>query len=245
MLSFFQEDMNSNPIAKKQRIRGHLSPFAIVDVWLLLKAVAWRRAAIIFLSLLSVHQVVDPQKTDAFGVDKLVNDVTKRFKLSSRDVKSIRPLIVRANQNVFEIYVRFSGDEPEYSDRVWDELIARRRDFDESIKTGLTARQRSALREARNGMERRVLNFLVEDYVHFLAEFLELRDREFEMVQDILQSENGKKYQIIITPIFDSASLQRALEAINQETERQMRSVLSGEQWRDYYSLTEPVRQIA
>jgi hypothetical protein len=203
------------------------------------------RASFLILILFLLPRESYPQRNEVFGVTNLINDVKKRFKLSALDVKSIKPLINEENKNVLQIYVRFSGDEPEYSRRVWREMIERRRDFEAGIRPDLTKRQRAALRAARTGMERRILNYLVDDYVSFLARFLDLNEWEFEDVQDLFESESKRTYQVMTDYLSDPGLLQMEIERITEETDSRMQKILTGEKWRDYRTLGQPDAPVA
>ena len=200
-------------------------------------------AALLVLCLLP--QVVYLQSKDDFGVNKMIRDVKKQYHLSTRDLKSLRPLINQENRNVFEIYVRFSGDEPEYSGRVWQEIISRRRGFESNILQDLSVRQRSALRAARTAMERRIMNYLVQDFVSFLGDVLELRDWEYTKAQELFETESTKKYLLIAAHLSEPVLLQTEMEKISKDTERHLQKLLSAEQWRGYRDLTESAKLIA
>jgi hypothetical protein len=88
--------------------------------------------------------------------------------------------------NVVSIYVRFGGAEPEYSPMLWREIVERRLDFETRVKNKLTKRQKAALRTARTELEQRILSYLVEDYISFLARFFELNSLEFEEIGKFL-----------------------------------------------------------
>lgn len=201
-------------------------------------------AAALLLVIL-VPQPVYLQDKDDFGINKLISDVKKRFKLTSRDVSSIRPFLNNENKNVLSIYARFSGDEPEYSDRLWQQIVERRREFESDSRPKLIQRQKAALREARTRMERRILTYLIEDYVDFLGHVLNLDEWEFNDVEDLLVSESNQRCRLIKSHWTDPVLLQAEMEKISRETEAKMQKLLSAEQWRDYRSLTKPAEQIA
>lgn len=202
-------------------------------------------AVVGLLVLLFLPQASSAQSKEDFGVNELISTVKKRFDLSSRDVKSIRPLVNQENRNVLEIYARFSGDEPEYSERVWQEIMVRRSAFESDIDRNLTGRQKSALRAARTAMEQRILNYLVQDFVGFLGAFLDLSDWEFSDVKKVFELENERKYQLIAAHLSHPARLKTEMEKVSRETERRLRQLLSPDQWRDYLSLMESPRLTA
>lgn len=184
------------------------------------------------------------KSNNVFAVSRVISDVKKRYKLNSQDVTKIKPLINRENNDIIQLYARFSTEEPEYSHRLWQEMIVQRRDF-ETRKVILTKRQKVALRAARTGMEKRLLNYLVGDYVNFLGQLLNLGEFEFNDVQDIFETDKDKKYGLATNYLFNSVLLQKELEIVSEETERAMRKILSNEQWRDYRSLSGPDDSVA
>jgi len=97
---------------------------------------------------------------------------------------------------------------------------------------------------AREAMESRVLNFLVYEYVNFLADVLELTDPEFDRVQQLFESENLKKYRLFTAKFSDQSLLPERMEVINRETDAEMRKFLSAQQWRDYLGLTKSLQHI-
>src|SRR5688572_27659765 len=86
---------------------------------------------ILVLALGSVLAVpIHTQTATGLGVKAIMRDVKQQFRLSSNEMKSIGPIITQENRKVLEIYARFSGDELEYSHRLWRELITQRYDFE-------------------------------------------------------------------------------------------------------------------
>src|SRR5687767_11080623 len=59
------------------------------------------------------------QGPDILGVRELMPRLKKTYKLTSADVASLAPLIRQGNVEMLILYLRFSKDPPEYSDRVW------------------------------------------------------------------------------------------------------------------------------
>ncbi len=196
--------------------------------------------AIPILLLFIVPQDVYPQVRDVFQINKQVKDVKKRFGLSPRDVRAIEPLIDQENRNIVRTYAGFIGEAPEYSRRVWREIIICRLEFESTIDAGLTKRQASALRAARSGIEKRLLNYLVEDYVSYLGHYLYLTDWEMDEVQTMFDSESKRKYELVTRNLTNPAILQTEIGKICKETEERLRKLLDEEQWRIYLNLTAP-----
>lgn len=179
-----------------------------------------------------------PQDSGFFNVRSIIRDVQSQFKLKKSEIRGLKPLIVRENEDVVRIYSRFSREGLGFSSPLWEEVIKRRLEFESRLSGRLTDRQRSAMRAARTALEARVLSFLVDDYVFFLGDFLELNGLELEGVQVVFQSEFRKKHILIADRISRSDSFQTELEKISEETERNLKMILSPEQFRDYRSLS-------
>jgi hypothetical protein len=201
----------------------------------------------VFLLVFCAPLAVYPQADDDLDVNKVIKDVKERFHLSSGDIKSIRPLLYRENNNVLAIYARFSSDsEPEYSNRVWQELIESHCEFRARAQAGLTARQLAALRSARLAMETQIVEYLLTDYVDFLGQFLELDKWEFSDVQRLFEQDKLKKLKLFDTPgLVNFGTIEKEVAKISDGTERQLRGILTADQWRDYRSLTESLTPFA
>lgn len=197
-------------------------------------------SAILTLSFSALSGAVYTQSKDDLDFSRVMKEVKERFNLSSGDVKSISPLLSRENRGVVAIYARFSEGEPEYSNRVWQEVIARRCEFLSRPPTDLTKRQWAALRAARSRVEERIVDYLVEDYFDFLAQYLELGKWELMDVQDLFESDKSKKLRLLdLANIHDVSALRKQVENISEETESKLQKLLTEEQRRSYRSLTE------
>lgn len=200
---------------------------------------------IVFALLTSCFLPLAARSNDDFGLSTVIRDVKKRFKLSVRDVECIRPILNIENTGVLKMYIRFSQPEPDYSDRVWRELIVNRSTFESALRPYLSKRQDSALRAARAELEKRILDYLVQDFVEFLGEILYLDALEFSEVRWILEKENKRKYQLIHNHLSDPTRLTAEMEKITRATRLEMETILSDEQLRTFRALTEPPEPIA
>lgn len=203
-----------------------------------------RRSLILTFALVVALLTILPptvylQDKDEFEVNSLIKDVKKRFKLSARDVKSIRPWINRENRNVVAMYARFSGDRPEFSDRLWCGILAANREFEATVDRRLTARQKAALRAAHRQMQERIVNYLAEDYLSFLNDYLEFDEWTLRDVTKLFETAKAKKLELI-TAGKDVGVLQKQMDAIDGDTRRGLSKLLSDEQWRSLRDLTEP-----
>jgi len=194
-------------------------------------------AIVLALGVFVIPMAAQSQRNELFDTQRITSDIKRRFHLSSSDVKQIEPVIAQENKKVAKIYVRFCGDEPEYSSRVWRQIVDDRMSFESSLSSSLTMKQKEALRSARAKMEKRIVDYLVVDYVTFLSQLLELSDFEFSDVNDIFESESEKKRRLITDHLGNPGLLAREIERVTDETEFRLKSVLSPEQWRQYNEL--------
>jgi hypothetical protein len=175
-----------------------------------------------------------------FDVKSVIQDVQKRFRLSSSDLQHISPLIQKDNSDLLVVYERFGGTEPEYSDALWRRVIEQRRSFEDRTDVRLTKRQSSALRVARRSLETRILTRIVEDYVDFLVVYLELEALEMEAIEHLLQKERRMKHQLVLEHLQNPKELDKELDGLSARTEYWLSKILSVEQMRLYRELSEP-----
>ena len=189
--------------------------------------------------LLSCAGVAGAQGHDILGVRGLMPRLKKTYKLTSADVASLTPLIKQENVEMLTLYLRFSKDPPEYSERVWIQIIELRQRSDMQSGTGLSGRRRSALMAASRMLERRMLTILVEDYVEYLAEYLELEDWQFDEVSNAFDWDRKQKLTAVNKQTRDLTALHRELAAVTAHTEWSIRNVLTSEQLKELRRLLE------
>jgi len=180
-----------------------------------------------------------PQGHDLLGVRGVLPRLKKTYKLTSTDIQNLTPLVRQQNLEMLTLYFRFSKDPPEYSQRVWIQIIELRHQFDSSQSTGLSIRRRSALLAANRMLEGRMLTILVEDYVEFLAELLELDDWQFDEVSDAFEWDRKQKQSAVNRHSADLPALFRELAALTAHTEWNIRRILTPDQFREFRSILE------
>src|SRR5690242_16128752 len=65
--------------------------------------------------LLSMPPTASAQRNDILEVKAVKSEIRTRFSLSERDLVRIEPWIDQEGRKLIKMYVRFNGDEPEYS----------------------------------------------------------------------------------------------------------------------------------
>lgn len=178
------------------------------------------------------------QNSEFFEVKSIIRDVKLRFELSPADIKRLDPLIKQENQEVLAIYSRFDGNEEGYPVDLWREMILSRRDFESRITSGFKPRERAALRTARTALERRVLSYLVDDFINFLADILELDNLQLEAVGKFMTRECGRKHLLIARSLSKPTLLDIQLSNLANETDTAMKIVLTPEQYRIYRTVS-------
>ncbi len=189
--------------------------------------------------ILFLPQAASSQRTDILEVKALKSEIRSIYSLSERDLVRIEPLIDQEGRKLVKMYVRFSGDEAEYSPRVWDQVIEDRSTFELSLTTTLSRRQKVALRSARSRMEKKILGYLVDDYLNVLGELLELSDFQSREITELYESDTTKKTQLITLRLGDVPRLQKELEYVTQTTELALKKILTTDQWRMFCQLKE------
>ena len=195
--------------------------------------------------VLFLPQHASSQRNDILEVKALKSEIRTRYSLSESDLVRIEPLIDQEGRKLIKMYIRFSGDEPEYSSRVWDQVIEDRITFDSSLATTLSKRQREAVRSARYRMEKKVLGYLVDDYMNLLVQLLDLNDFQSSEISTLLDSDCTKKMQSIALRLGDVPNLQKELEYLSETTERNFKRIMTPEQWRMYGKLKENSTPVA
>ena len=204
----------------------------------------WTRSArplripFVLILLMLAPGMLHAQKGDFFSVSSIMRDVKSQFKLNRGDVLRLGPMIENENFDVLMIYVRFGGDEPEYSRAIWRDVISRRTEFEGRLDPKLTNTQRSALRSARTALERRVLEFLIQDYLFFVSNVLQLDGLELEAIEHLFNKEIERKHKLVFNNLKRNSFLQAELEKANLETESWLAKILTPEQLRIYRSIS-------
>ena len=191
------------------------------------------------LLLLLGTNTASSQGHDLLGVRGLIPRLKKTYKLTSADVASLTPLVSQENVEMLTLYLRFSRDPPEYSERVWIQIIELRHRFEKPSANGVSNRRRSALLAASRMLERRMLSILVEDYVEFLAELLELEDWQFDEVSNAFDWDRKQKQAAVNRNIADLPALYRELAGLSIQTESNLRQILTSEQFKELKSTLE------
>lgn len=196
-------------------------------------------AFLLLVLLLFGTSTARSQGHDILGARGLIPRLKKTYKLTTADVASLTPLVSQENVAMLTLYLRFSKDPPEYSERVWIQIIELRQRSEKQSTTGLNGRRRSALVAASRMLERRMLTILVEDYVEFLAEYLELEDWQFDEVSNAFDWDRKQKLASVNRQTGDLPALHRELAAVSAQTEWSIRNVLTSEQFKELRQMLE------
>ena len=195
--------------------------------------------------VLFLPQQASAQRNDILEVKALKNEIRTRFSLSERDLVRIEPLIDQEGRKLLKTYVRFTGDEPEYSSRVWDQVIEDRTGFEFGLAPSLSKRQKEAVRSARYRMEKKVLGYLIDDYMNFLVQVLDLSSFQSTEMSELFASDFTKKTQLISLRLSDVPRLQKELDFVSEVTEITLKRIMTTDQWRMYGKLKENGTPIA
>ena len=84
-----------------------------------------------------------------------------------------------------------------------------------------------------------MLSILVEDYVEFLAELLELEDWQFDEVSNAFDWDRKQKQAAVNRNLADLPALYRELAGLSIQTEWSLRQILTSEQFKELKSKLE------
>jgi len=187
--------------------------------------------ALLILGILYSPHCLQAQES-VFEVKSVIRDVRLRFKLNPADLRCLTPLIKKENNDVLLIYARFGGDEPDYTPELWKQLATKRAEFEGRMDEPLSKRQRSALRSARSALERRILTFIVGDFINFLGKYLDLDALQFDGVSHFYYLDSHNKYDLMLRGFRDPYLLQMAVAEVSKRTESWMERILTPDRLR-------------
>ena len=193
-------------------------------------------AAIIFASNAFIVHADDDPLVDTVEIERRVST---RFKLSSKEMRSIRSLIRSDNRNVVRLYWNASEEQRSNYMSLWDKIRQGRKEFEASLDPTFSNRQKAALRMAHTEFESRILYMWLEDYLDFLGGTLELDNVQANMVRFIFENEQDRRHQALI----QAGPLQNLLDPkwdqLSKNRDAQMNLILDADQRRVYRSLFE------
>jgi len=94
-------------------------------------------------------------------------------------------------------------------------------------------------------MEKKVLRYLVDDYLNLLGQLLDLSDFQSSEIADLMDSDSTKKTQLIALRLGDVPRLQKELDYVTQTTELSLKRILTSDQWRMFLQLKENSTPVA
>src|SRR5215203_1633465 len=153
---------------------------------------------IILFILLIIPTPANSQDYSVFNFRTIIKAVKVKYKLTVKDIDLLLPLIKQENFEILAIYSRFDVSQNGFSETLWYDITARRCEFETRIKGKFTKRQESVLQAVRKEMEAQILNLLVESYISFLGDYLELEHFQFESIGNLLYDEYKRKHRLVI-----------------------------------------------
>jgi hypothetical protein len=94
-------------------------------------------------------------------------------------------------------------------------------------------------------MEKKVLGYLVGDYMNLLVQTLDLSDFQSSEISELFESDCTKKTQLISLRLSDVPRLQKELEFASEMTEISLKRIMTVDQWRTYCRLKENSTPVA
>lgn len=200
---------------------------------------------IILFILLIIPTAAKSQDYSVFNLRNIIKAVKVKYNLSVKDINLLLPLIKQENFEILAIYLRLDVSQNGYSETLWDNIITRRYEFETRIKGKFTKHQESILQAVRGEMEAQILSLLVESYISFLGDYLELDHFQLEGIGDLLNGDYKRKHQLIIRKSSNVPLLQNEIEKINRQTESGIEKIISPAQLRLYLMLSDQNEYIA
>src|SRR5215203_2600825 len=196
-----------------------------------------RRAAVAALCMLafSVLPVSAAAQADgAFETATVESHLRNKFGLTARDMAVIRPMLRRENADLIML---LSGHEDGGSTSylsLWNSILAKRSDFETGRLSGLTHRQKRALRYGRFEFESRILDVWMSDYVQGLAQMLELDSVQVFYIERVFNIEQTQRLRLWFASPTASVSLDPKWEKLTAIRDECIVRILSPAQLRDY-----------
>jgi hypothetical protein len=197
--------------------------------------------AVLLLSIILALNVITglADEDPLFGTADLEKRLSSRFKLSHKEMKTLRPLIRSDNKNVVLLYGNSSDDERSIYMSLWEKIRQSRYDFESSLDVRLNERERAALKMARTEFETRILNYWLEDYLEFLANVLELDNIQLSMVRVVFENERSRRHRLIVKAGTHLSKIESDWEQLARDREGELFRTLDSDQLRVYRSLSE------
>lgn len=190
-----------------------------------------------FALLLTVHA----QLEGLFDTRAVEQTMKQDFRLSSRDMKVLRPFIIGESKSMLQILSECKDRCEESYMRLWNKVLASRREFESSRLNGLAPRQQTALRAVRLKFEKMVLEQLVDDYTDQLGDYLELDWIQVNLVAKVFAAEYRKRLKLLEGTASNNAEIDLKWRAITNERDKRLELILSPQQWQDYLELTNQI----
>jgi hypothetical protein len=168
----------------------------------------------------------------------LERGIKTEFKLTSKELRRLRPLIRRENENVARTFGRFSDER--HRDNflsLWDGIRSGRREFEATLPAEFNQREKNALRAARSVFESIVIDIWIEEYVGMLESVLEIDRFQVSYVQGIFDEEAEKRHRLIKSETEITTGSTLEWEQITTERDKSLKNILSPDQFKQYLSL--------
>ena len=196
------------------------------------------RAAIFAAVLFAANSTIIFADNDPLGdTIEVERRVSSRYKLSPKEMRSIRTLIRTDNRNVVRFYWSVSDEQRSNYMSLWAKLRQGRSELEESFDPSFNNRQKNALRMAHTEFESRILYLWLEDYLDLLGSTLELDTAQANMVRYIFETDQDRRHQALIQALTSQDLLDRRWDELTRKRETELDFVLDTDQRRVYHSL--------
>ena len=173
-----------------------------------------------------------------FETASVENRLTRRLKLTKKDLTSLRPLIEQESDELLILYGNYADANSSDFLSLWNALRSRRAEHPIGRSGRLSPRQRRALAIAYSEFERQILDQWLEDYLRMLDDVLELDPVQSKHVQKIFDEEQRERLEIFREEKQALVHLDARWQKIVDERERKIRQVLNASQLRTYTAMS-------
>jgi hypothetical protein len=186
---------------------------------------------------------VDPiacQIEDLFDSTSFVRGFKSRYRLNTKDLQLLRPLIKRQNESLLTaLGNNLDANNSNYMS-MWNDMRRLRSEFEDSFPGTLTSRQRIVLRAARAEAEKRLADEWLDSYMHFLEDSLELDLFQVNYIWRVFELEQAQRLRLLMHGNSEVKTTDSSWQSASAEREKRLQFILTPEQLSTYQRLNDP-----
>lgn len=185
------------------------------------------------------------QPNTLFETASVERHIAKQLKLTRKDLRSLRPIIERENDDLLSLYGYHAEEYSSDYLSLWNAMRTRRLELENRPAAGLSPRQKRALSLARFEIVSRILEQWMDDYLQTISDLLELDWVQLNYVEKIFDAEHNKRLEVLRNEADQSVRLDVLWQKLTDDRETKLEQVLDESQLHYYHQMTSPLRLIA